>query len=178
MSLSPAVFLDRDGTLMEEVHYCGDPQRVRLLPGVLDGIGRLHAGGFALIVITNQSGIGRGLISLEQYRAVHARLLQLLGSDLVRASYFCPDAPGTPSTRRKPAPGMLLEAGAEHGLDLGRSWLIGDKSIDLQCALAGGTRPILVQTGYGLTEDASLAHFVAKDFLTATDFILKHSNAR
>ena len=126
-----AVFFDRDGTLMEEVHYCGDPGKVRVYAGVSEGLRKLKAAGFRTFIVSNQSGIGRGLIGEAQYRAVQAELISQIGEGLIDGSYFCPDAPGTPSTRRKPAPGMLLEAAAEHGLDLGNSYMIGDKAVDV-----------------------------------------------
>ena len=107
-----AVFFDRDGTLMEEVHYCGDPGKVRVYAGVSEGLRKLKAAGFRTFIVSNQSGIGRGLIGEAQYRAVQAELISQIGEGLIDGSYFCPDAPGTVSTRRKPAPGMLLEAAA------------------------------------------------------------------
>jgi D-glycero-D-manno-heptose 1,7-bisphosphate phosphatase len=98
MSAARAVFLDRDGTLMEEVHYCGDPAKVKVFPGVPEALRRLKAAGFRTFVITNQSGIGRGLITEAQYRAVQDEALRQLGQGTIDASYFCPDAPGVPST--------------------------------------------------------------------------------
>lgn len=168
-----AVFLDRDGTLMEEVDYCRDPEKVRLLPGVEEGLRRLRAAGFRLVIITNQSGIGRGWIAPEEYAAVQARLLELLGPGLVEATYFCPDAPGTASARRKPSPAMVLEAARDLGLDLAGSWFIGDKAIDVQCGRNAGVRAILVQTGYGARESGEGAACVARDFATAVELILE-----
>ncbi|MDB6175678.1 MAG: D-alpha,beta-D-heptose 1,7-bisphosphate phosphatase [Chthoniobacteraceae bacterium] len=177
-SPTPAVFLDRDGTLMEEVDYCRDPARVSLFAGVREALGRLKEAGFFTVIVSNQSGIGRGRITMQEYEAVHARLLELIGEELIDAAYFCPDKPGDESLRRKPAPGMLLEAAREHALDLSRSWMIGDKAIDMQCGRNAGVQPILVETGYGANEDASGAEFVAKDFATAADFILKQCHVR
>src|SRR5580700_10566232 len=130
---APAVFFDRDGTLMEDAHYCGDPAQVRLYPGVSEGLRRLKAAGFRTFIASNQSGIGRGLITEAQYRAVQAELLAQIGEGLIDASYFCPDVPWAPSTRRKPEPGMLIEAAAEFDVDLARSYMIGDKAIDVEC---------------------------------------------
>jgi len=98
-----AVFFDRDGTLMEEVHYCGDPRQVRVYAGVSEGLRRLKEAGFRTFIVSNQSGIGRGLIGEADYRAVQAELIAQIGEDLIDASYYCPDAPGTASSRRKPA---------------------------------------------------------------------------
>src|SRR2546425_829345 len=103
LPLSPAVFVDRDGTLMEEAHYCGDPALVRIIPEVPEALRALKEAGYLLVIITNQSGIGRGYYSLADYDAVQARLLELLGPELIAATYFCPESPESPSTRRKPA---------------------------------------------------------------------------
>src|ERR1051326_2230064 len=124
MTRAKAVFFDRDGTLMEEVHFCGDPAKVKLYPGIPEALARLKQAGFRVFIVTNQSGIGRGLITELQYRAVQAELLHQLGEDLIDASYFCPDVPGLPSPRRKPAPGMVLEAAADFDLALPASWFI------------------------------------------------------
>jgi D-glycero-D-manno-heptose 1,7-bisphosphate phosphatase len=150
---APAVFFDRDGTLMEDAHYCGDPAQVRLYTGVPEGLRRLKGAGFRTFIVTNQSGIGRGLITEAQYRAVQAELLAQIGEGLIDASYFCPDAPDVPSTRRKPAPGMLLEAAAEFDIDLSRSFMIGDKAADVECGKRAGTKTILVLTGYGTEQE-------------------------
>src|SRR6266542_5459714 len=89
----PAVFLDRDGTIMQDADYCSDPKQVQIFPGVPEALRRLKAAGFKLIIITNQSGIGRGLITMEQYRAVEEKVLHELGPNLIEATYFCPDVP-------------------------------------------------------------------------------------
>jgi len=152
---APAVFFDRDGTLMEEAHYCGDPAQVRVYASVPEGLRLLKDAGFRTFVVSNQSGIGRGFITEEQYRAVQAELMAQIGEGLIDASYFCPDAPGTPSTRRKPAPGMLLEAAADFDVDLARSYMIGDKAVDVECGKRAGVKTILVMTGYGAEQDCA-----------------------
>ena len=144
-----AVFFDRDGTLMEDVHYCGDPSLVKVYPGVPGALRQLKAAGFRAFVITNQSGIGRGLITEAQYRAVAAEFLRQIGEGLIDATYFCPDAPDVPSIRRKPEPGMVLEAAADFGIELAASYFIGDKCADIECGRRAGTRTIQVRTGYG-----------------------------
>lgn len=171
--MRPAVFLDRDGTLMEEVDYCRDPALVRLLPGVPEGLARLRQGGFALVIVTNQSGIGRGRITPAEYEAVHRRLLALLGPDSIDATYFCPETPEHATERRKPGAGMVFEAARDFGLDLARSWLIGDKGSDVQCAQRAGVRPILIRTGYGAGVQAGKGVAVAEDFTAATGLILR-----
>jgi D-glycero-D-manno-heptose 1,7-bisphosphate phosphatase len=170
MSGAPAVFLDRDGTLMEEVHYCADPALVRVYPGVPEALRKLKRAGFHTFIITNQSGIGRGLITEAQYRAVQKELLRQLGQGTIDATYFCPDAPGVPSPRRKPEPGMVLEAAADYSLDLSRSFFIGDKTDDIECGRRAGVRAILVLTGYG-REQSCEPDFTAADLTEAVDWI-------
>ena len=148
----PAVFLDRDGTLMRDVDYCGDPGQVEVFPGTAEALRKLKGAGYQLIIVTNQSGIGRGYFSEDDYRAVEREFLRQLGNDVIDDSYYCADLPETDSSRRKPAPGMILEAQREHHLDLTRSFLIGDKASDIESGRKAGVRTILVQTGYGTHE--------------------------
>jgi D-glycero-D-manno-heptose 1,7-bisphosphate phosphatase len=169
----PAVFFDRDGTLMEDVHYCYDPALIRVYPGVPHALRKLKASGFRTFIVTNQSGIGRGLFTEGQYRAVHDEFLRQLGPGAIDASYFCPDPPGVPSTRRKPDPGMVLEAAAEFALDLPNSFLIGDKAADIECGRRAGTQTILVLTGYG-AEQICRADFTARDVLEAVEIVTRH----
>lgn len=173
----PAVFLDRDGTLIEDVHYCKDPALVRPLPGVIDSLRRLKDAGFRNVIITNQSAIGRGWMTIEQYQAVHERTLELLGTGLIDATYFCADSPEADSQHRKPAPGMVLDAIREHGIDPTTSWFVGDKKIDVLCGKNAGARSILVLCGRGTREDGAEADFIANDLAEAVDFILKQSDA-
>jgi D-glycero-D-manno-heptose 1,7-bisphosphate phosphatase len=172
MNKNRAVFLDRDGTLMEEVHYCGDPAKVKVYPGVPSALGLLKRSGFLLFVATNQSGIGRGIITGAQYLAVQAEFLRQLGGGLIDASYFCADAPGVVSLRRKPAPGMILEAALEFDIDMARSFLIGDKKSDVESGRRAGARTIQVMTGYG-REQKSSADFAAENLVEAVAIILK-----
>ena len=174
----PAVFLDRDGTLMEEVDYCRDPKDVRVIEGASEALRALQARGFVLILVTNQSGIGRGKFTLAEYERVHAEFLRQLGEGFIAETFFCPEAPWEATERRKPAPGMLLEAAQKHGLDLARSWMIGDKPSDVECGHRAGARSILVQTGYGSSAEGGEAEFVAKDIVTAAEFILKTTDAQ
>jgi D-glycero-D-manno-heptose 1,7-bisphosphate phosphatase len=175
MSRARAVFFDRDGTLMVEVHYCGDPARVRVFPGVPDALRKLKEAGFRTFVITNQTGIGRGLITEAQYHAVQEELLRQIGAGLIDAIYFCADLPAVPSTRRKPEPGMVLEAAADYDIDLARSYFIGDKSTDIECGQRAGTRTILVLTGYG-AEQGSQPDFTAHDITQAVQIVLRGSH--
>src|SRR5205823_8962390 len=109
MADGKTVFFDRDGTIMHDVNYCSDPKDVHVFPFVAESLRKFKAGGFKLIMITNQSGIGRGFFTPEQYNAVHAEVLRQLGEPLIDATYFCPDVPGAESKCRKPAPGMILQ---------------------------------------------------------------------
>jgi D-glycero-D-manno-heptose 1,7-bisphosphate phosphatase len=170
--LSPAVFIDRDDTIMEDCGYCSDPNDVKIFPGVPEALRRLKSNGFKLIIITNQSGIGRGLFTVKQYRAVEAEVLRQLGDGLIDATYFCPDVPGQQSTHRKPAPGMIVEATREHQIDLSRSFLIGDKEIDVECAHNAGVRAIRVRTGIQGELTGSIADWITDDLPGAVEIIL------
>jgi D-glycero-D-manno-heptose 1,7-bisphosphate phosphatase len=153
-----AVFLDRDGTLNTEKEYLSDPSLLELYPGVGPALRRLQDAGFLLIIVTNQSGIGRGYYTEANMHAVNQRLEAMLARDGVRFRkvYFAPEAPEQPSRGRKPSPQFLFDARDEFGLDLGHSYMIGDKLIDLECGWnAGVERSILVRTGYGRKVEAA-----------------------
>jgi D-glycero-D-manno-heptose 1,7-bisphosphate phosphatase len=173
---SPAVFVDRDGTIMEDADYCSDPKHVQIFPGIPEALWRLKSNGFKLIIITNQSGIGRGLITMEQYRAVEAKVLHELGPDLIDATYFCPDVPGQHSNCRKPAPGMILQASREHQIDLSISFFVGDKEIDAECGRNAGVRTIRVQTGFQSDTTDTIADWVAPDLVAAAKIIADLTN--
>lgn len=175
MSERRAVFLDRDGTLMEEVHYCNDPSRVSVMPGAANALARLRLAGWLTIIVTNQSGLATGKITPEQYAAVNAELLRQLGNG-VDAVYFCADDPARPTHRRKPATGMLEEAAQEHRIDLSRSWMIGDKPVDVECGKRAGCRTVLVRTGYGAQAAATGADFVMENVVEASERILMLSH--
>jgi histidinol-phosphate phosphatase family protein len=167
-----AVFLDRDGTLMEEVEYCADPAKVKVYAGVSGALRKLKDAGFLTFIVTNQSGIGRGFFTQPQYEAVQEELLRQIGAGLIDGSYFCADAPGVPSSRRKPEPGMVMEAAAAFALDLGRSYFIGDKASDVECGRRAGTRTVLVLTGYG-SQQKCTPDYVARDFCDAARIVLE-----
>jgi D-glycero-D-manno-heptose 1,7-bisphosphate phosphatase len=167
-----AVFLDRDGTLMHDTGYVAKMSDVQLFEGVAEALAALKARGFLTVIVTNQSGIGRGKFTLADYEAVHARFLELLGPGLIDATYMCPDHPDAATDRRKPGPGMLLEAARDLAIDLDRSWMIGDRAGDLEAGRNAGVRPILVLTGEGRGTDPSAAVHIAPDFPAAVNFIL------
>lgn len=168
----PAVFLDRDGTLMREINYCSDPKQVEIFPGVPAALVRLKQAGYKLIVISNQAGIGRGYFTEAQYRLVEAEVARAVLPATFDAVYFCPDRPDLATARRKPAPGMVLEAQRDHNIDLARSFFIGDKKIDIECGRNAGVRTILVRTGYGASETGAEPNWVAEDLCEAADIIL------
>ncbi|HWQ10634.1 MAG TPA: HAD family hydrolase [Holophaga sp.] len=179
--MKAAVFLDRDGTLNEEVGYLHRPEEVVLVPGAAQAIARLNALGVPVVVVTNQAGIGRGTYGWEDFQAVTGRIAELLAAegahlDAVYAAphherglgeYQHPDHPD-----RKPNPGMLLKAAAEHGLDLAASWMIGDKELDLEAGRRAGCRTALVLTGYGREADPAMADLVAPDLGGVVEAIL------
>ena len=157
MSGRPAVFLDRDGTILVEKEYLADPAQAELIPGTVEGLRRLGDAGYALVVVSNQSGIARGLYGEAEYRAVDARMKELLGAHgiEVAASYHCPHHPDFSGACdcRKPGPGMFRQAIREHGLDARASWLIGDRLRDLEAGPElGAAGRVLVLSGYGAEE--------------------------
>jgi D-glycero-D-manno-heptose 1,7-bisphosphate phosphatase len=172
----PAVFVDRDGTLIHDADYCSDPKQVRVFKGVPEALDRLKQCGYKIIVITNQSGIGRGFFTVEQYRAVEGEVLRQIGPDLIDATYFCPDVPGQLSKCRKPAPGMILDAARDHHVDLARSFFIGDKEIDAECGHNAGLRTIRVRTGFDKRTEGSSADWIAEDISAAIKIVVDLTN--
>lgn len=176
--LRRAVFIDRDGTLVSERYYLADPEAAVLLPGAVGALRALRQAGFALVLVTNQSGIARGLYTLADYHAVAARVDDLLGEAgvPVEATYFCPHHPdeSPPCGCRKPATGMYLQASGELGLDPEASWYVGDKITDVLPALELRGRGILVRTGYGRDLEEAVPDGVAvvDDLAAAAEHIL------
>ena len=169
---SAAVFVDRDGTIMRDVDYCGDPAEVELLDGASVALRRLKELGFKIIVVTNQSGIGRGYFNVEQYREVEAEVARQLGDNLIDATYYCPHLPEENCKCRKPSPEMIFNAAREHDVDLAHSFFIGDKRSDIECGRNAGVKTILVRTGYGETTDSRSADLMAENLNEAADLIL------
>jgi D-glycero-D-manno-heptose 1,7-bisphosphate phosphatase len=184
----PAVFVDRDGCLIEEMGYLNHPSRVRILPRTAAAVSRLNAAGVPAIMATNQAGIARGYFSAETLREVNAEVERQLQREGARldAMYVCTHHPtaGAPPYRlececRKPKPGLLRLAAAEHGLDLTRSVMVGDKPSDVAAGQAAGAAGVLVLTGYGRGEWEYLRRewtvkpdHVAEDLLDAVEWAL------
>jgi len=150
--MNRAIFLDRDGTIIEERDYLRLPEQVVILPGVAAGLCRLQKAGFKLFIVSNQSGVGRGYFTLADVERVNQHLAHELAKAGVRFEkiYIAPEAPGTPSRGRKPSPQFLFDARDEFGIDLIESYLVGDKLIDLECGWNAGLKQcVLVRTGYG-----------------------------
>jgi D-glycero-D-manno-heptose 1,7-bisphosphate phosphatase len=152
-----AVFLDKDGTLVEDVPYNVDPGRIRLMPGVVEGLRVLHTAGYRLLVVSNQSGVARGYFTEDALAAVEQRLRELLAEAEVPLTgfYYCPHHPGgvVPAYAfacccRKPEPGLLIRAASELSLDLGRSWLVGDILDDVEAGRRAGCRTVLIDNGH------------------------------
>jgi len=135
-----AIFLDRDGTVIEECGYLSDPERVKILPGAAEALSALAEDGWKLIVVTNQSGVGRGLISPSQMEEVQARFLEVMRQHgvTIDATYICTHSPEDGCLCRKPSPFLLQRAAAEHSLDLAESWMIGDREGDILCGRNAG----------------------------------------
>jgi D-glycero-D-manno-heptose 1,7-bisphosphate phosphatase len=179
--MKPAVFLDRDGVLIEERNYLHRVEDVALLPVVAAGLRRLSDAGLKLFIVSNQSGIGRGYFTLADVERVNEHLRRELARGGVRFEriYIAPEAPDQPSRGRKPSPQFLFDARDEFDLNLAESFMVGDKLIDLECGWnAGVKKSILVRTGYGAKlereEPEPLKRAVVVDDLSgAADWILK-----
>ena len=184
----PAVFLDRDGTINEQMGYVNHLSRFHLLPGAARAIRGLNEAGLAVVVVTNQSGLARGYFPESLLDHVHAELHRLLAREGAHLDglYICPHHPEAREERfrldcdcRKPRTGLLERAAAELGLDLGRSYMVGDRWSDLRCGAAVGASTILVLTGYGLGDAAYVGpgqpvqpDHVAEDLLAAAEWII------
>jgi D-glycero-D-manno-heptose 1,7-bisphosphate phosphatase len=165
----PAVFLDRDGTLVEEVNYLHRPEDMRVFPFTAPALRMLKNAGFLLVVVTNQSGIGRNIYTVEDMHRVH-EAFQVELSGLIDRFYYCPHLPCEGCTCRKPALQMIEDAVRDLDIDVATSWIIGDKKIDIETGHNAGMRTALVLTGYGRSHQAtleSLPHVVGADLEAA-----------
>jgi len=144
-----ALFLDRDGTLIRHVHYLHDPAGVELLPGVKEALAKARELGYLLFLHTNQSGVGRGMFTLEQAEACNRRMVELigLGQNIFDGICTATESPDQPRIYRKPSPKFAQEMAAKHGLDLARCWMVGDFAVDIETAFATGMRAVLLDDG-------------------------------
>ena len=178
--MNRAVFLDRDGTIIEDKDYLQHPDEVTILPGAGLALKRLQAAGFRLFIVSNQSGIGRGFFTMADVERVHAHIEQEFRRMGVRFEkiYVAPEAPDAPSRGRKPSPQFLFDARNEFELDLAQSYMVGDKFSDLECGWNAGLKKcLLVRTGYGAelerTSPAELKRAMIVDGLNdAADWIV------
>src|SRR5688572_17727442 len=156
MPSEQAAFLDRDGTVSEDVHYLSEPDRIAFIPGAFEALRILRDAGYKLVIVTNQSGIARGFYSEEQYRAVEARMEELLAAEgiTIDMALFCPHHPDFtgPCDCRKPLLGMYREAERNLGIDPAASVYIGDRLRDVEPALKLGGHGVLVKSGFGQVE--------------------------
>lgn len=182
----PAVFLDRDGTIINDAGYIDDPKKVELLPGAATAIARLRDAGYLAVIVSNQSGVARGKFDEAKMNEVHGRVVEVLGEcgATIDGAYHCPYLSGESavveryrrdSPMRKPNPGMLLEASRAHGIDLSRSWMIGDKLSDVAAGRAAGCRTILV--GVLRAEGDAPPTMIAKDLAEAAIMILEDAGS-
>jgi D-glycero-D-manno-heptose 1,7-bisphosphate phosphatase len=178
--MNRAIFLDRDGTIIKEKNYLCRVEEVEIFPGAAAALGRLRRAGFKLFIVSNQSGVGRGYFTLAEVERVNEYLISELEREGARFEriYIAPEAPNAPSRGRKPSPQFLLDARDECGVDLARSYMIGDKLIDLECGWNAGVKKcLLVRTGYGAelertSPDKLTVALVVDDLPAAAQWIL------
>ena len=179
--MNRAVFLDRDGTLIEDRDYLHRPEEVVILPGAGKALKELQDAGFKLVLVTNQSGVGRGYFTIKDVEKVHQRLEEEFAQEGVHFEkiYIAPEAPGQPSRGRKPSPQFLFDARDELGIALDESFVIGDKLSDLECGWNAGVKKcLLVRTGYGAEVERAFkerlgAAVIVDDLSAAADWTLK-----
>jgi len=191
--MNKAVFLDRDGTVTEEVGYLRDLEQLRLIPGAGTAIEQLNKAGFKVVLITNQSGVARGYFTESLVHEAHDRLEEMLRTYGARLDgvYFCPHHPTAGASLytmacacRKPEPGLIIGAARDLGIDVSRSYMVGDKWVDVEVARRAGARAVLVMSGYapddpGNVRPSHLAEpdFIAHDIVEAAAWIIQHDQA-
>jgi D-glycero-D-manno-heptose 1,7-bisphosphate phosphatase len=186
----PAVFLDRDGTMIEDSGYLNRVEDIAPFPWMVDAVRALNRAELPVIVVTNQSGIARGILTEDRLAEIHARIDDLLraGGASVTAYYYCPHHPDGTVARfsqvcdcRKPAPGLIARAVADLDLDLARSFVVGDKWIDVALARTVGAKGVLVRTGYGAGEEKHpapgvAAHAIVDNLAAAVSWVIREFN--
>lgn len=170
-----AVFFDRDNTLIVDKVYLNDPEQIVYLPGAFESLRKIRDSGFHIIVVTNQSGVAKGLVQLKNLWEIHRRIradYAREGID-IHGFYYAPFSVSSNHPMRKPNPGMLLEAAFDHGIDLSQSWMVGDRASDVEAGHRAGTKSIFL---HGTEEPpADLApHWIAENLMRAAEIILKN----
>ncbi|MFH1580276.1 MAG: HAD family hydrolase [Thermoplasmatota archaeon] len=177
-----AVFVDRDGTICFDKHYMSDPADIDLIPTVADGIKKLNEADIPVVVVTNQSGVGRGYFTEEGLHAMHDRLRQILAAHGAKLDdiFYCPHRPDEGCSCRKPKPGMLLRAKEKHGFDIAKSFVIGDRMLDVEMAHAVGAKAVLVpepgdqyNVDKEIRESKDEPDFRTETFMEAVDWVLE-----
>jgi D,D-heptose 1,7-bisphosphate phosphatase len=180
-SISKAVFLDRDGTIARDVHYCRRAEDFELLPGVPEAVRLLNHSGFKVVVVTNQSGIARGYFTEETLAQIHDKMRSELAERNARvdAIYYCPHHPDEGCSCRKPGTALFHKAAEEHGIHLPGSYVVGDMQMDIDAGKALGAKTVLVTTGpQSLAPSPQPPDHVAPDLLRAAKWIVAHSRQR
>jgi len=177
------VILDRDGTLNVEKNYLSDPRQVELLPGVIEGLSLLQSQGFGIVVVTNQSGIGRGYFSEDRLKEIHGRLLGVLNEQGITLDgiYHCPHVPGDACQCRKPEPGLVWKSAAELGFDPQQAFVVGDKLCDIEMGRRVQASTLLVRTGYGThfsSTESCQPDYVVQNLEEAAKLIVDLADAR
>ena len=181
MAGKPAVFVDRDGTICFDKHYLADPAGLKLIPTVVEGLKKLTKAGVPIIIVTNQSGVARGYFTEETLSRIHTELIKILKKQGVSILdiFYCPHMPDAECDCRKPAPGLLLRASKKHGIDLSKSYMMGDRMMDIELAHRANAKGILVpEPGdqYGIDKEITASKdkpdFMAGTFSEAADWVL------
>jgi histidinol-phosphate phosphatase family protein len=175
-----AVFIDRDGTLVPDIPYLDDAEKLRLFPGAADSVARLREAGFLVIVVTNQSGIGRGFFSEETLGRIHEKLAALLGEEgtSLDGLYYCPHRPDEGCSCRKPETGLIDRAVKDLNVSLEGSYVVGDDVADIDLARNAGTKSVLVLTGHGIGSRSLVKpNVITSDISEGVDWILKDSGS-
>ncbi len=173
------LLIDRDGTLIYEKNYLTDPALLELIPYSADALLKIQTLGWGICLLTNQSAIARGLLDIQRLTAIHDKLERILGGQGVKLDgiYYCPHHPNDGCACRKPLPGMVYQAAADHGFDARECWVIGDKESDIAMARNVGAKSVLVKTGYGYAHHSvTMADMVAEDLSDATNKIIERTN--
>ncbi|MCX5805053.1 MAG: HAD family hydrolase [Proteobacteria bacterium] len=172
-----AIFLDRDGTIIHDVGYPKDPKQVELLPGVIEALKSLKKHRFKLIVVSNQSGIGRGILTLNEVEQVNEHIVSILEKNgiSIDATYYCPHAPEEQCSCRKPSPEMLLLAAKALDIDVTHSFMVGDKESDIEAGKRAGCGTILLENNSVLNNFVPMPDFIASNWSEALLYILGKS---